>query len=417
MSRPLDLTSPATSPAMHTSQLPKPQSIVVEDSRDYDDQHDQQMGVLIDSDDEDEDEYGSELDEYNIMDDGISVHSLLSTDPFIEGIEAASARDLRDFATGVIILNENGHNGPPSEAVTTRPAENANEAPKINPPQTTEDNSQLSSQVNLNDNDKGKRPISVVEPQSSTKQEPAMSSASEESSSQLPTLTSPFSPSMPASQSSNAISPAIQAWANSNRLSSDITAPDAMNLTRSVGSNNANESFPFGPHRSSGYLRHVADRTSGSGRPAWLSADSSNADCEVKNKTEPPVASLPSRGSLSNIDKIAPRSNPPSVNKLKRKAPVGFASEDWKYVSLKESQDSITDAQPRPDLQNLEVSQISATDTQLVAQSIPARQRKRVKTTQISSWMKYAAIAAVGAAVGSIGTIAGLSSLPTDYFI
>lgn len=208
----------------------------------------------------------------------------------------------------------------------------------------------------------------------------------------------------PAYQSYNNIAPAIQAWASRN-----------LGSTSSFASNNANESFPFGPHRSSGgYLRHVANEIS-SGYPLktrYLADE--QPEVKKADKADAPAT----RVSVSDIVE-AHTQNYPTSNNLKRKANDFEADLDDGPQDNGNTQDSITDAQPRPDMQDLELTQSQIPETQPIKEVAPTTEehrRKRVKSNQAYTFMKYAAVAAVGAAVGSIGTIAGLSSLPADFF-
>lgn len=208
----------------------------------------------------------------------------------------------------------------------------------------------------------------------------------------------------------NNISPAIQAWASRNQgLTSDFSSMDA------------NQSFPFGPHRSSGgYLRHFANDISGgySLKTGFL-ADEEPAIVKKAEKAEKPVAA-PTRVSIPGIVEAYTQSRPSTSNKLKRKANELEADLEDDSQETGNTQDSITDAQPRPDMQDLELTQSQIPEIQPVKEVAPTsneeQRRKRVKPNQAYTFMKYAAVAAVGAAVGSIGTIAGLSSLPSDFF-
>jgi hypothetical protein len=226
----------------------------------------------------------------------------------------------------------------------------------------------------------------------------------------------------PAFQPYSNISPAIQAWAIRNQGPSSSAFNDARCLTDSFASNNANESFPFGPHRSSGgYLRHVANDISGQGQPGYSIKTRfwGDEEPEAVKKVEKPVDAPKTRVSVPEIVEAYTQNHPSTSNKLKRK--LNEYEVDLKEDSQEagNTQDSITDAQPRPDMQDLDLIQSQIPETQpikVAATSNEEHGRKRVKPNQAYNFMKYAAVAAVGAAVGSIGTIAGLSSLPTNFF-
>lgn len=209
----------------------------------------------------------------------------------------------------------------------------------------------------------------------------------------------------PAYQSYNNIAPAIQAWASRNQ-----------GLTSNFASNNANESFPFGPHRSSGgYLRHVANDILGAYPLNSRFKADEEPDVKKVDKAEIPAT----RVSVSDIVEARTQNQPRSDN-LKRKANDFEADLEDGSQDNGNTQDNITDAQPRPDMQDLELTQSEIPETQPIKEVAPTsneeHRRKRVKPNQAYTFMKYAAVAAVGAAVGSIGTIAGLSSLPADFF-
>uniref|UniRef100_A0A093VBD9 Uncharacterized protein C3H7.13 n=1 Tax=Talaromyces marneffei PM1 TaxID=1077442 RepID=A0A093VBD9_TALMA len=216
---------------------------------------------------------------------------------------------------------------------------------------------------------------------------------------------------------------AIQAWASRNQGPSNSTFNEASALTNSFVSNNANESFPFGPHRSSGgYLRHMANDVSIQCSPGFYMKPlySGNEEPEGVKKVEKPVHTPTTRVSVTDIVEANTQSHPSSSNKLKRKANDFEADLKEDSQETSSSQDSITDAQPRPDMQELELTQSQIPDTQPIKEVAHTdneeHRRKRVKQNQAYTFMKYAAVAAIGAAVGSIGTIAGLSSLPADFF-
>ncbi|KAF3388296.1 hypothetical protein DPV78_012233 [Talaromyces pinophilus] len=205
------------------------------------------------------------------------------------------------------------------------------------------------------------------------------------------------------------ISPAIQAWTSRNQaLTNSFASMDA----------NANESFPFGPHRSSGgYLRHVANDISGgySLKTGFLADEEPAAVKKVEKSVD-----APTRVSIPEIVEAYTQKHTSTSNKLKRKATELEADLEDNSQETGNTQDSITDAQPRPDMQDLELTQSQIPETQPIKAVAPTsneeHRRKRVKSNQAYTFMKYAAVAAVGAAVGSIGTIAGLSSLPADFF-
>lgn len=164
----------------------------------------------------------------------------------------------------------------------------------------------------------------------------------------------------------------------------------------------ASESFPFGPHRSTGYLRNLTNET-GSAQPFVGSQGLNN-----KKAAEPAKA----RVSIADIVEAAdPLSLPP-----KRKANE-FESDldDLKLNESQEDTQEIQDAQPRPELNTILVS-----GSQLPA-STPVNgrkesRRKRIKTRQSSGIVKYATAAVIGAVVGGISTVAALAALPSDYF-
>ena len=204
----------------------------------------------------------------------------------------------------------------------------------------------------------------------------------------------------PAYQSYNNIAPAIQAWASRN-----------LGSTSNFASNNANESFPFGPHRSSGgYLRHVANEISSAYplKPRFLADE--EADIE-KARADAPAT----RVSVSDIVE-AHTQNHPTSNNLKRKANDFEADLDDNSQDNGITQDSITDAQPRPYMEDLELTQSQIPEIRPIKEVAPTTEKHRRKRNRAYTFMKYAAVATVGAAVGSIGTIAGLSSLPADFF-
>lgn len=204
------------------------------------------------------------------------------------------------------------------------------------------------------------------------------------------------------------IAPAIQAWASRNQGS-----------TTSFASHDANESFPFGPHRSSGgYLRHAANDISGgySLKTHFLADE----EPQAVEKSDKPVHAPANRVSVPDIVETYAQNHTSTSNKLKRKANEMEADSNDNSQEIGNTQDSITDAQPRPDLPDFQLTQSQVPGTQLIKEvalvSNEEHRRKRVKSSQAYTFMKYAAVAAVGAAVGSIGTIAGLSSLPADFF-
>lgn len=224
----------------------------------------------------------------------------------------------------------------------------------------------------------------------------------------------------PAYQSYSNISPAIQAWTSRNQGPSSFTFNDASQSTNSFALNNANESFPFGPHRSSGgYLRHLAyDISGGYDLKTGTLAD---GEPEAVKKVDEPV-NTPIGASFSETNETCPRVHPSSSGKLKRKADTfeDYFEDNHKSQKSGNAEDSITDAQPRPDIQDLELTQSPIAEMQPIKEVAPTRteqhRRKRVKPNKAYTLMKYAAVAVIGAAVGSIGTIAGLSSLPADFF-
>jgi hypothetical protein len=228
----------------------------------------------------------------------------------------------------------------------------------------------------------------------------------------------------PAFQPYSNFSPAMQGWPIRNQGPSNSTFHDGSSLNNSFASNNANESFPFGPHRSSGYLRNVANDVSGQCQPGhFLKARfSGNEEPEAAKKVEKPVDAPKTRVSVADIVEAYTQIHPSTSNKLKRKVDDFEAELELDSQEVGNTQDSITDAQPRPDMdmQDIEPTQSQIPETRPIKEVAPTdneeHRRKRVMTNQAYTLMKYAAVAAVGAAVGSIGTIAGLSSLPTDFF-
>jgi hypothetical protein len=165
----------------------------------------------------------------------------------------------------------------------------------------------------------------------------------------------------------------------------------------------ASESFPFGPHRSTGYLRHL-NGEAGSAQPFVGSQALDNEKATEPAKTGVSIADI--------VEATEPLSG-----SSKRKADE-FES-DFDDLKLSDSQentqDSIPDAQPRPELNTIIVS-----DSQIPASSpVNGRKesrRKRAKTRQSSGIVKYATAAVIGAVVGGISTVAALAALPSDYF-
>lgn len=208
-------------------------------------------------------------------------------------------------------------------------------------------------------------------------------------------------------------------------------------------SHNAQESFPFGPHRSTeSYLDHFGNRMADMTKQ-YTSASSDLLQTNHVPATEPdsleaklrtvmePVDSTVNATRLSIadiVDKVSGEANSsPDLNPLKRKATEFEASDSAVPVSnatgshqdLPDS--SLPDAQPQPD-----VSDILLSDSQLqqIRSPVEAKRgrtahdhrQKRVKTTHAGTFMKYTTVAVMGAIVGGIGTVATLASLPTDFF-
>ncbi|QKX57535.1 uncharacterized protein TRUGW13939_04652 [Talaromyces rugulosus] len=165
----------------------------------------------------------------------------------------------------------------------------------------------------------------------------------------------------------------------------------------------ASESFPFDPHRSTGYLRHL-NSEAGPSQPFVGSQALDNEKATEPAKTGVSIADI--------VEATEPLSGP-----SKRK--VDEFESDLDDLKLSESQentqDSIPDAQPRPELNAIIVS-----DSQVPASSpVSGRKesrRKRAKTRQSSGIVKYATAAVIGAVVGGISTVAALAALPSDYF-
>jgi hypothetical protein len=163
-----------------------------------------------------------------------------------------------------------------------------------------------------------------------------------------------------------------------------------------------NETFPFGPHRSTGYLRHLNSET-------WPVPIINSQSLDNEKAAEPAKTGV----SISDIVEAAEPLSVPS----KRKADE-FES-DLDDLKLDESQqntqDSIPDAQPRPELTTIVVSDSQAPTSSPVNGRRESR-RKRVKTRQSNGIFKYATAAVIGAIVGGISTVAALAALPSDYF-
>lgn len=208
-------------------------------------------------------------------------------------------------------------------------------------------------------------------------------------------------------------------------------------------SHTAQESFPFGPLRSSeGYLSHfgnrLADTTKRYGSASSdalqtnrvLAAEPDSLEAKLRTVLEPVESTVnTTRVSIADIvDKASGEANSsPGPNPLKRKATEFEASDSAAPVNnTADSQQDLSessppDAQPQPD-----VKDILLTDSQLLQINSPVeassgrtaceRRRKRVRTTHAGTFVKYATVAAMGAIVGGIGTVATLASLPTDFF-
>ncbi|CRG88398.1 hypothetical protein PISL3812_05428 [Talaromyces islandicus] len=164
----------------------------------------------------------------------------------------------------------------------------------------------------------------------------------------------------------------------------------------------ANESFPFGPHRSTGYLQHLTGET---GRAPIISSRA----LDNEKATEPAKTGV----SIADIVEAAEPVSGPS----KRKADE-FESDldDLKLGGSQENtQDSIPDAQPRPELNTIVVSDSQVPTSSPVSGRRESR-RKRAKTRQSNGIFKYATAAVIGAVVGGISTVAALAALPSDYF-
>lgn len=123
------------------------------------------------------------------------------------------------------------------------------------------------------------------------------------------------------------------------------------------------------------------------------------------------------------VDKLSSEGHPagPS-NPLKRKAAEYEADLGESTNRVDESQDdSFPDAQPQPDLSAISVAESQLREIKsLVEQrqaAVPEHRCKRAKAgVSFRSIAKYVGVAAVGAVIGSITTIATLSALPAEYF-
>lgn len=231
----------------------------------------------------------------------------------------------------------------------------------------------------------------------------------------------------PAYQPYSDYSSSLDLWP-SNQVPSHQSYTNAVNLANSYGSISANESFPFGPHRSSGYLRHLAHNLMGEGQASAGNDESfegmetrqeyqDTGKSEITSEIEKPAEASKTRVSIADIVEWSPSS---VSNKLKRKATEidEGAAHDSKETNS--SQISLPDAQPRVDLQSIDLTQLPVCDVESInnvrSNGPQERPRKRIQTKRVYTFMKYATIATMGAVVGSVGTIAGLASLPTDFF-
>ncbi|EED12213.1 FHA domain protein [Talaromyces stipitatus ATCC 10500] len=446
MSRPLDLTSPITSPEIKTSQLPKQQAFEAGNAASV-----QQTSVTTSeaanppssppAQSEDEDQSGSEAEEDDGSDSDDSAgedtrkvfddESEASDDGHYEGSDWDEQEADLAGVQAPPFPSFQGSMAPPFAGLNAGSGEvkpsTRDEIQPIPPMPTLEEVNNMLFQT--------KESASAVPEQS------RISTAFPQQGFTFPEYSFPRIPTPPRipSPSDKAMAkplgiPAAPAPAPvyhpCSNFSRGLAAPKhgllkpTLHNTGGLGSSNANESFPFGPHRSSGYLRNF-NKVPDDGRPSWLHDTISSRRSSIENpeplkKAEKLPTAPKTRVPASGMVGAYTQDTTAAIMNLKRKVDEYLADLNQTPKEIGNTQDSIADAQPRPNMQALELTQSQGTDTQSlqeVAQTSPKKNpRKRVKTHQAYTFMKYAAIAAVGAAVGSIGTIAGLSSLPADYF-
>lgn len=430
MSGPLDLTSPVTSPEVKISELPKQPATYLKEVGGTSQQpltgaHDSELSASIQSEPL-HNGYESELESDDVDSNSESVDSAADKVSDFDDEESESDESENDqdessdlpeqgpsseVQTGFHILgpyksqNQSSNSEPLSEIVlpgiNTSPAQPEFTANGRGPTSTTLDPAPMNS-TNYNIPWPEYLIPRIPSPSDKAMAKPMATPASNHHFNDIPT--SDFD------------------MFCTNQGPSHTSYQEAVNLsTNPYGSVTANESFPFGPHRSSGYLRHLAGDFLDRQPPAseeksfdnFLSQsnETSTASKEAVKTTEAPITRL----SIADIvEKTAASSD------LKRKINEFEADLDSNPVKIGDSQDSIPDAQPRPDMHNIELSQANISEADSTHKAATSRaeehRRKRIKTKETRTFLKYATIAAVGAVVGSIGTIAGLASLPTDFF-
>lgn len=429
MSRPLDLTSPVTSPEVKVSELPKSNT----DSKEVDNSQQEPTADVLPTlvseslHSEDGGELDSEDNESN-SNSGDSAVDDTKEQPYEEDSESEESDD-DNYESNDLVEQE-----PPAGVQTPfrfmGPPKVKLYAPGTTVPQPPfAESVQSSAQPDLT--------VDVNEPASSLPEQhcpdtDAANYTTPWSEYLMPRIASPSEKAMakpmgiptPGYHSYDYQSRLLQNWAN-NQGPSHSYYSYAAKSTDPYGSITANESFPFGPHRSStGYLRHLANdllgeqMTNSNEKPldsislhqSYSTEENSSTakDAEKSAETSKTRLSIADIVEKSAVHNIVP-------NKLKRKA-----DEFEAHLETGDTEDSIPDAQPRPDIQNIELSQpqvLDADSTNIVRPDrMQEHRHKRVKTKEVHNFMKYVTVAAIGAVVGSIGTIAGLASLPADFF-
>ncbi|OKL57915.1 hypothetical protein UA08_06785 [Talaromyces atroroseus] len=437
MSRPLDLTSPVTSPEVKTSELPKSNPA---DSRQIDaSQHDSALEgrdtkfispeSLGNEDNEDGSQFDSEDDDANSeSDDSAGDQARGNHEDDLESNQSendhSESNDLDEQNPTPGLYNYKrfrvmGFPTPPKRDDAPKPGSSQE---FLLPEQSTS-----AAQPDLTADIRG--PTSNPPVTSSANYTvpwpeyliPRIPSPSDKA------MAKPMSTPAPSYQPYSDYSSNFEIWTG-NQGPSHASYADPVHMANPYGSITANESFPFGPHRSSGYLRHLAGDFLGEQAPPVSNEKpfelpnlrSNKENAATVKEVEKPAEPSKSRVSIADIVEKS-FANTVVSNGLKRKADdfeMDMAGDSNETNG--DSPDSIPDAQPRPDMQSIQVSQPQILDADSTRGVQPNRalehRPKRIKTKEVHSFMKYATVAAIGAVVGSIGTIAGLASLPADFF-